>query len=154
TDNRGIVAETLKLRAERAALLGYDSYSAYALETQMAKTPGNVRDLLMQVWAPARARAETDAAILAEMLVADGGSAPLEPWDWHYYSEKRRRALHDLDEAELKPYLQLDRMIEAAFDCANRLFGLDFAPLDVPLHHADARAWEVTRAGRHMGVFK
>ncbi|MBL3610825.1 M3 family metallopeptidase [Rhodovulum sulfidophilum] len=153
TDNRGIVAETLKLRAERAALLGYDSYSAYALETQMAKTPGNVRDLLMQVWAPARARAETDAAILAEMLVADGGSAPLEPWDWHYYSEKRRRALHDLDEAELKPYLQLDRMIEAAFDCANRLFGLDFAPLDVTLHHADARAWEVTRDGRHMGVF-
>ncbi|BAQ70373.1 peptidyl-dipeptidase Dcp [Rhodovulum sulfidophilum] len=153
TDNRGIVAETLKLRAERAALLGYDSYSAYALETQMAKTPGNVRDLLMQVWAPARARAEADAAILAEMLVADGGSAPLEPWDWHYYSEKRRRALHDLNEAELKPYLQLDRMIEAAFDCANRLFGLDFAPLDVPLHHADARAWEVTRDGRHMGVF-
>ncbi|WP_414897013.1 M3 family metallopeptidase [Rhodovulum sp. YEN HP10] len=153
TDNRGIVAETLKLRAERAALLGYGSYSAYALETQMARTPGNVRDLLMQVWAPARARAEADAAILEDMLVADGGSAPLEPWDWHYYSEKRRRALHDLDEAELKPYLQLDRMIEAAFDCANRLFGLDFSPLDVTLHHADARAWEVTRDGRHMGVF-
>ncbi|RAP41747.1 peptidase M3 [Rhodovulum viride] len=153
TDNRALVAETLKLRAERAALLGYDSYAAYVLETEMAKTPDHVRDLLMQVWAPARARAEADAAILQDMLVADGLAAPLEPWDWHYYSEKRRRALHDLDEAELKPYLQLDRMIEAAFDCAHRLFGLDFAPLEVDLHHPDARAWEVTRDGRHMGVF-
>ncbi|MGC9420291.1 MAG: M3 family metallopeptidase, partial [Rhodovulum sp.] len=153
TDNRAIVTETLALRAERAALLGYDNFAAYKLETEMAKTPAAVRELLMAVWGPARARAEADAAHLQEMLEQDGHPAPLEPWDWHFYAEKRRRALHDLDEAELKPFLQLDRMIEAAFDCAHRLFGLDFEPLDLPLHHPDARAWEVTRDGRHMGVF-
>ncbi|GAA0285175.1 M3 family metallopeptidase [Rhodovulum strictum] len=153
TDNRAIVAETLALRAERAALLGFDSFAAGKLETEMAKTPQAVRDLLMAVWTPARAQAEADAALLEAMLTADGHPAPLEPWDWRYYAEKRRMAEHDLDEAALKPFLQLDRMIEAAFDCAHRLFGLDFVPLDVTLHHPDARAWEVTRAGRHMAVF-
>ncbi|MCO8146603.1 M3 family metallopeptidase [Rhodovulum tesquicola] len=153
TDNRAIVAETLALRAERAAVLGFDSFAAGKLETEMAKTPQAVRDLLMAVWAPARARAEADAAILEAMLAADGHPAPLEPWDWRYYAEKRRMAEHDLDEAALKPFLQLDRMIEAAFDCAHRLFGLEFTPLDVTLHHPDARAWEVTREGRHMAVF-
>jgi len=153
TDNREIVAETLALRAERAALLGYDNFAAYRLETEMAKTPDAVRDLLMQIWAPAKARAKADEAILQAMLAEDGQSGPLEPWDWRYYAEKRRKAEHDLDEAALKPFLQLDRMIEAAFDCAQRLFGLEFAPLDLPLHHPDARAWEVTRDGRHMAVF-
>ena len=153
TDNRAIAAEILKLREERAGLLGYDSFAAYKLETEMAKTPGAVRGLLMEVWNPARASAEADAARLEAMLHADGIEGPLEPWDWRYYSEKRRKAEHDLDEAELKPYLQLERMIEAAFACAGRLFGLEFAPVDVPLHHADARAWEVTRDGTHLALF-
>ncbi len=153
TDNRAIAAEILQLRAERARLLGYASFADYKLETEMAKTPGAVRDLLMRVWTPARARALSDAAVLEEMMHADGINGRLEPWDWHYYSDKRRKAEHDLDEALLKPYLQLDRMIEAAFDCAGRLFGLRFRPLDLPLYHADARAWEVTREGRHMAVF-
>jgi len=153
TDNRSIAAETLRLREERARLLGYESFAAYKLEPEMAKTPQAVRDLLMRVWAPARASAEADAARLEAMLHADGHEKPLEPWDWHYYSEKRRQAEHDLDEAALKPYLQLDRMIEAAFDVAGRLFGLEFHPLDAALHHADVRAWEVTRNGRHMAVF-
>ncbi|NKB26059.1 MAG: peptidase M3 [Rhodobacteraceae bacterium] len=153
TDNRAIAAEILALRAERAGLLGYDSFADFKLETEMAGTPGAVRDLLMQVWAPAKARAEEDGAALEAMLVADGQSAPLEPWDWRYYSEKRRKALHDLDEAELKPYLQLDRMIEAVFSVTGRLFGLEYRALDVPLYHPDARAWEVTRNGQHMAVF-
>jgi peptidyl-dipeptidase Dcp len=153
TDNRAVAAEILKLRAERAQILGYPSFAAYKLETEMAKTPDAVRDLLMRVWAPARARAEADAAVLEAMMHADGVNGLLEPWDWHYYSEKRRRAEHDLDESELKPFLQLDRMIEAAFACANRLFGLEFVPVQVPLYHADARAWEVTRGGRHMALF-
>jgi hypothetical protein len=84
---------------------------------------------------------------------ADGVNGPLEPWDWRYYAEKRRKAEHDLDEAELKPYFQLDAMIEAAFDCANRLFGLEFGRSTWPLYHPDARAWEVTRNGAHMAVF-
>ena len=153
TDNRAIAAEVLKLREERAALLGYDTFAAYKLETEMAGTPDAVRDLLMQVWTPARRAAEADAQVLEEMLQADGIAGPLQPWDWHYYSERRRAAEHALNEEEIKPYLQLDRMIAAAFDCANRLFGLEFAEIDAPLYHPDVRAWEVTRDGQHMAVF-
>ena len=153
TDNRAIAAEILALRCERAALLGYENFARYKLETEMAGSPEAVRDLLMQVWAPARAKALADAEKLEAMLRADGYDSPLEPWDWRFYAEKLRRAEHDLDEAALKPYLALDSMIAAAFDCAQRLFGLEFRPLEVPLYHADARAWEVTRDGRHMAVF-
>jgi peptidyl-dipeptidase Dcp len=153
TDNRATAAETLALRQERAELLGYQDFASYKLETEMAKTPEAVRGLLMQVWEPAKAAAIRDAEILVDMMHADGINGELEAWDWRYYSEKRRKAEHDLDEAEIKPYLQLDRMIEAAFDSANRLFGLEFAPLDVPLYHEDARAWDVTRDGKHVAVF-
>lgn len=153
TDNRVIAAEILRLREERARLLGYDSFAQYKLETEMAREPARVRDLLLQVWDPARTRAEADAQVLTAMMHADGVNGDLEPWDWHFYAEKRRKADHDLDEAALKPYLQLDRMIEAAFACANRLFGLEFRPLNVPLYHADCRAWEVIRNGQHVAVF-
>ncbi|WP_209509643.1 M3 family metallopeptidase [Ruegeria sp. HKCCE4150] len=153
TDNRDIAAEILGLREQRAKLLGYDSFADYKLETEMARTPDRVRELLMQVWEPAKSRADADAEILTQMMQEDGINGPLEAWDWRYYAEKRRKAEHDLDEAALKPYLQLDRMIEASFACANRLFGLEFAPLDVPLYHPDCRAWEVTRGGQHIAVF-
>ncbi|QEW18860.1 Peptidyl-dipeptidase dcp [Marinibacterium anthonyi] len=153
TDNRAIAAEILKLREERAKLLGYETFAHYKLETEMARTPENVRELLMAVWSPARAAALQDAEILTDMLAEDGINGPLEPWDWHYYTEKRRRAEHDLDETALKPYFQLENMIAASFDCANRLFGLEFEPLDVKLYHPDCRAWEVTRNGRHVAVF-
>lgn len=153
TDNREIAAETLRLRAERAALLGYESFADFKLEVEMAKTPDAVQSLLMEVWAPARAAALSDADRLTEMLRADGVGGKLEPWDWRYYAEKRRAAEHDLNEAELKPYFQLDRMIEAVFACANRLFGLVATPVDVPMHHADARAWEITRDGEHVAIF-
>ena len=153
TDNRAIAAETLKLREERAKLLGYETFADFKLETEMAGTPDAVRDLLMQVWTPARASAEADAAVLTAMLHKDGHEGPLEPWDWRYYSELRRKAEHDLDEAALKPYLQLDRMIEASFTCAERLFGLSFTPLDGPTYHPDVRMWDVTRDGEHVAVF-
>lgn len=153
TDNRGLAAEILALRDERARLLGYDSFADYKLEPEMAKTPAAVRDLLMAVWGPAKAAAETDADVLTRMMQEDGVNGPLEAWDWRYYSEKRRQAEHDLDEAELKPYLQLDQMIAAAFDCATRLFGLSFAPIDAPMAHPDARAWEIRRGDRLMAVF-
>ena len=153
TDNRAIAAEILSLREERAKLLGYDSFAAYKLETEMAKTPEAVRDLLMAVWEPAKARATADAAALEEMMVQDGVNGPLAAWDWRFYSERRRKALHDLDEAEVKPYFQLEKMIEASFSCATRLFGLEFKPLDIPLYHPDCRAWDVTRNGAHVAVF-
>ncbi|WP_213686229.1 M3 family metallopeptidase [Roseicyclus sp.] len=153
SDNRALTAEILALRAERATLLGYESFAAYKLETEMAGSPKAVRDLLMAVWEPARAQADADAGRLTAMLHDDGVNDALAPWDWRYYSEKRRLAEHDLDEAELKPYFQLDAMIAAAFDSAARLFGLEFRPLDVALYHPDARAWEVTRGGSHVAVF-
>jgi peptidyl-dipeptidase Dcp len=153
TDNRGIAAEILALREERAKLLGYSSFAAYRLEPEMAKTPDAVRGLLMRVWEPAKRRALGDAGVLEAMLRADGISGPLEAWDWRYYSEKRRKAEHDLDEAVLKPYLGLEAMLGAMFDCATRLFGLEFKPLEVPLYHPDARAWEVSRNGAHVAVF-
>ena len=153
TDNRGVAAEILALRAERAALLGYADFACFKLEPEMAKTPGAVRDLLMRVWEPAKAKALGDAAVLEAMLVADGFSGPLEAWDWRYYSEKRRKAEHDLDEAALKPYLGLDAMLGAQFDCANRLFGLEFREIEGPFYHPDVRGWEVTRGDAHVAVF-
>ncbi len=153
TDNRDVAREILALRSERALVLGYASFADFKLEPEMARTPAAVRDLLMQVWRPARAKAEADQAELAAMMHADGVNGDLEPWDWRYYAERRRKAEHDLDEAALKPYLGLEAMIGAAFDCAGRLFGLEFRPLDVALYHPDARAWEVTRKGRHVAVF-
>ena len=153
TDNRGIVAETLALREERARLLGYRDFAAYKLEPEMARTPEAVRELLMAVWGPARAKAEADAAVLEETMRADGVNGPLEPWDWRYYAAKRQAAEHDFDEAVLKPYLALDAVREAAFDVAGRLFGLSFVPIEAELYHPDARAWEVRRGDRHMGVF-
>ena len=153
TDNRGIAAEILALRAERAALLGYPDFASFKLEPEMAKTPSAVRDLLMRVWQPARAKAEADAAVLEAMLRADGIAGPLEPWDWRYYSEKRRKAEHDLDEAALKPYLSLDAMLGAMFDCASRLFGLEFRQIEGPFYHPDVRGWEVARKGEHVAIF-
>jgi len=147
TDNRAIAAEILALREERANLLGYSDFASYKLETEMAGTPAAVRDLLMQVWAPAKAAAEADGWVLGQMMQAEGVAGDLKPWDWRCYAEKRRRELHAVDEAELKPYFQLDRMIAASFDCAERLFGLRFVPLDVPPYHPDCRAGEVARHG-------
>ena len=152
-DNRTIAAEMLSLREERAKLLGYPHFAAFKLEPEMAKTPDAVRDLLMQVWVPAKRTADADAVVLETMLHADGISGPLEAWDWRYYSEKRRQAEHDLDEAALKPYLGLDAMLAAQFDCANRLFGLEFREIEGPFYHADVRGWEVTRGGAHVAVF-
>lgn len=153
TDNREPAREMLALRQEMATLLGYQDFASFKLETEMAKTPGHVRQLLEDVWAPAKERAEQDAEVLTAMMHSDGLNGELEKWDWRYYAEKRRKAEHDLDEATLKPYFQLDRMIEAAFDCANRLFGLSFEPVDIPLYHTDCRAWEVTRNGEHIALF-
>ncbi|VDC28055.1 Peptidyl-dipeptidase dcp [Pseudogemmobacter humi] len=141
------------MREERAKLLGYPDFAHFKLEPEMAKTPEAVRDLLMRVWEPAKRKALTDGAVLEAMLHADGIPGPLEPWDWRYYSEKRRRAEHDLDEAALKPYLSLNAMLGAMFDCAGRLFGLEFREIDGPFYHADVRGWEVTRQGRHIAVF-
>jgi peptidyl-dipeptidase Dcp len=154
TDTRAIIAEMVALRAERARLLGFATFADYRLDDQMAKTPAKVRELLENVWGRARAKAGAERDALQKIIAAEGGNFALAPWDWRYYAEKRRKAEFDLDEAEIKPYFQLERMIEAAFETAHRLFGLSFAPVDVPLYHPDAHAWEVKDGqGRHVGLF-
>src|SRR6185312_9265346 len=154
TDNRDIVAEMVRLRAERARLIGYETFADYRLDDQMAKTPAAARNLLDDVWGRALAKATIERDALQDMIAQEGGNFALAPWDWRYYTEKLRKAKYDLDEAEIKPYFQLDRMIEAAFETAHRLFGLSFKSVDVPLYHSDARAWEVLDAnGHHAGLF-
>jgi peptidyl-dipeptidase Dcp len=154
TDNRALIAEMVALRDERAKLLGFANFADYRLDDQMAKTPAAARDLLDNVWGRARAKAATERDALQAMIADEGGNFALAAWDWRYYAEKLRKARYDLDEAEIKPYFQLDKMIEAAFDTARRLFGLSFRPVDSALYHPDARAWEVTDAqGRHVALF-
>jgi len=155
TDNKAIIAETVKLRAERAQLLGYADFAHYRLEDAMAKTPEAARDLLEAVWTPARASALADRDAMQELVQEEGGNFKLAPWDWRYYAEKLRQRRCDFDEAAIKPYLDLDRMIEAAFYTAQRLFGLTFSlRTDVPVWHPDVRVWEVRgAAGDKIGLF-
>src|SRR4051812_12531989 len=155
TDNNAIIAELTALRDEKARLLGYPNFAAYKLDDTMAKTPAAVTGLLDAVWAPARRRVGQERHALQEMVAAEGGNFRLAPWDWRYYAEKLRKARFDLDESEIKPYLPLERIIEAAFYTANRLFGLSFTPRhDVPVYHPDVRVFAVTGAeGRHVGLF-
>ncbi len=154
TDNRAIIAETVRLRAERAKLLGFATFADYRLDDQMAKTPAAARKLLEEVWGRARAKAAAERDALQKMIAAEGGNFALAPHDWRYYAEKRRKAEFDLDEAEIKPYFQLDKIIDAAFETARRLFGLTFTAVDVPLYHPDARAFEVKDAsGKPVGLF-
>jgi peptidyl-dipeptidase Dcp len=155
TDNKAIIAEMVKLRAERARLLGYADFAHYRLDDAMAKTPAAVRDLLGTVWAPARARALADRDAMQAIVQDEGGNFALAPWDWRYYAEKLRQRRCDFDEAAIKPYLQLDSIIAAAFDTARRLFGLSFAPRDdVPAWHPDVRVWDVRGPdGGHLGLF-
>jgi peptidyl-dipeptidase Dcp len=155
TDNHAIIAETVALRAERARLLGYPSFAHFRLADSMAKTPEAAAGLLRSVWGPARLRATLERAALQALASAEGGNFEIEPWDWRFYSERRRKLEFDLDESELKPYLQLDRMIEAAFDTASRLFGLSFEErFDIPVYHPDVRVFEVKdEGGRHVALF-
>jgi peptidyl-dipeptidase Dcp len=153
TDNRALIAETLALRAERASLLGYPDFATFKLETEMAKTPEAVRDLLMAVWAPARAAAEADAAALAELMREDGVNDALRPWDWRYYAAIRQKREHALDEAEVKPYLRARRDDRGGLRRRRAaLRALLRAGRGAALP-PDARAWEVRRGERHMGVF-
>jgi peptidyl-dipeptidase Dcp len=155
TDNRKIIVEIVRLRAELARLLGYESYAAYSLEDTMAKTPDAVRALMDKVWPAGLKRAAEERAALEARARDEGGNFALEAWDWRYYSEKERKGRYDLDEAEVRSYLVLDNVLEAAFDTASKLFGIVFEERDdVPVYHKDVRAWEVkTKKGEHVGLF-
>jgi peptidyl-dipeptidase Dcp len=154
-DNRGVIADAVKLRIELAQLMGHKSYADYSLVQSMAKTPARVRELLDRVWPPAVKRAHAELAKLQAIAAKEGTNVKIEPWDWRYYAEKVRQAEFNLDEAALKPYLPLDNMIEAAFYTATQLFGVTFKRReDVPVYHPDVRAFEVTDSnGRQVGLF-
>ncbi|MCC8942295.1 M3 family metallopeptidase [Bradyrhizobium ivorense] len=154
-DNNATIVEILKLREERAGILGYPTYAAYRLEDSMAKTPEAVRGLLERVWKPARARALADRDALQALITEEGGNFTLAPWDWRHYAEKLRQRRANFDDSAIKPYLVLDHMIEAAFDTATRLFGITFEERkDIPVWHPDVRVWEVKdRAGKHKALF-
>ncbi|WP_439271102.1 M3 family metallopeptidase [Pseudochrobactrum sp. HB0163] len=155
TDNRSLVAEIIALRDEKAKLLGYANFAAFKLDDTMAKTPDAVMDLLLPVWDKARQRAAEEQAGLEKLIAGEGLNHPLAGWDWRYYAEKLRAERFAFDEGDLKPYLQLDKMIEAAFDVATRLFGLTFKEHQgIKTWHPDVRVWEVLNAdGARRGLF-
>ena len=153
-DNRPLIPEILALRAERARLLGHESFAGFRLADSMAGTAQAAEALLRQVWEPGRRKAAAEAERLTTLARAEGLDGPLEAWDWRHYAERVRQADYALDAAAIKPYFELGRIQQAAFDTATRLFGLTFAELtDVALYHPDVRAWEVRDADGHVGVF-
>lgn len=155
TDNRAILTEAVKLRAELANLIGYDTYAEFALDDRMAGTPDAVRDLLNEVWVPARRRAAEELEALSARAQAEGANYKIKAWDWRYFSEKERKARFDIDDGEVRPYLQLDAIIKAAFDTATKLFGLTFKERkDIKAYHPDVRVFEVSDAnGAHVALF-
>ncbi|MFO7654277.1 MAG: M3 family metallopeptidase [Candidatus Krumholzibacteriia bacterium] len=153
-DNTGIMAEVLKLRVERAALLGYDTYADYVLETRMAGTPERVYELLDRLWEAALPVARREVDEMQQIIDREGGDFRLAAWDWWYYAEKLRKEKYDLDDNELRPYFQLEQVRDGMFWVANQLYGLTFQPLDdLPLPHPEAEAFQVREAdGSHCAV--
>lgn len=157
-DNNAIIAQILKLRKERVGLMGYDNYAEWRLQDRMAKTPENAMNLMMAVWPAAIARVEEEVADMQAVANANGDNITIEPWDYRYYAEKVRQKKYDLDSEEVKQYLQLDKLTEALFYTAGRLFNYKFTPVEegkVPVFHEDVKVWEVTDkdTGKHIGLW-
>jgi peptidyl-dipeptidase Dcp len=156
TDNKATVTKILALRAKRAKLLGFPTHAHWRLEDSMAKTPQRAVELMEAVWQPAVARVREEVADMQALADTEATGITIAPWDYRYYAEKVRKAKYDLDEAEVTPYLQLDRLRDGMFFVAERLFGLLFVPVAegvVPVFHPDVRVWEVrNREGATMGL--
>jgi len=154
-DNNNIIAEILTLRAERAGLLGYKTHAHWRLENTMAKTPERAMELLEAVWTPAVARVRQEVKDMQSLADKSGADITIAPWDYRYYAEKVRKAKYDLDESQVKPYLQLDNLREGMFWVAGELLGLSFSKIDgVPVHHPDVTVYEVKGKGdQHVGLW-
>ena len=154
TDNNAIITKILKLRVERAKLLGYPTHAHWRLGNAMAKTPERAMELMEGVWTPAVAAVKRDVADMQAIIDAEKGGFKLAPWDYRYYAEKVRKAKYDLDLNEVKPYLELNNLREAMFFAAGELHGFEFKPVTgVPVFHPDVKVWEVTRKGQHVGLW-
>jgi len=153
-DNRPLISEIMALRAQKAKILGHPTFAHWVADGQMAKTPDAAMKLLTRVWGPARARVAEEVAEMAELASAEGANEPIAPWDYRYYGEKARKAKYDFDEGEVKPYLQLETLVEGMFWAAGELFGLAFRRIDdAPAYHPDVRVYEVTKDGRRVGLW-
>jgi len=155
-DNNAIITEILQLRAERAKLLGYPTHAHWRLENSMAKTPERAMQLMEAVWKPAVARVHEEVADMQALADKEGAKIKIEPWDYRYYMEKVRKAKYDLDQNEVKPYLQLEKLREGIFWVAGELFNFNFTPVtNVPVAHPDIRVWEVTdkTSKKHIGLW-
>jgi len=153
-DNKEILSKIVDLRVKKAHLLGYDTYADYQLETRMAKKPGNVMDLLNQLWDAALPVAKQERKEMQAIIDSEGKDFELKSWDWWYYAEKLRKQKYNLEDSELRPYFKLDNVRQGAFDVATKLYGITFEEVkDIPRPHPDARAWEVKEAdGSHVGL--
>lgn len=155
-DNNQLITEILQLRIERAKLLGYQTHAHWRLENAMARTPERAMELLEAVWTPAVARVREEVADMQALADKEGAKIKIEPWDYRFYAEKVRKAKYDLDENEVKPYMQLDKLRDGMFWVAGELFGFNFAPAkNVSVYHPDVSVWDVTdrKSGRHIGLF-
>ncbi|MDX9772660.1 MAG: M3 family metallopeptidase [Bacteroidales bacterium] len=152
-DNNQIVADIVRLRVERAQLLGYKSHADYVLERNMAKEPEKVLSFLSQIWDAALPVAKAEAAEQQVLIDKEGGKFKLEPWDWFYYTEKIRKEKYDLSDEETRPYFSVSNVTDGMFYVANRLYGLEFSERnDIPLYHPDVKTFEVKRNNKHVGI--
>ena len=157
-DNNAIIAEILQLRHERVALLGYKNYASWRLEDRMAKSPDNAIKLMESVWPAAIARVDEEVADMLAIAKAEDGIEKIEAWDYRFYAEKVRKDKYNLDSDEVKQYLQLDKLREAMFYVAGRLFNFEFKEINddsVPVFNPDVRVWEVTdkTSKEHIGLW-
>jgi peptidyl-dipeptidase Dcp len=155
-DTNQIIARIVKLRADRARLLGYPSHAHWRMQDTMARTPERAQELMMRVWPAAVARVREEVADQQAMARRLGQNITIEPWDYRYYMEKVRQDRYDLSQDEIKPYFQLDNMIQGMFHMAGELYGLRFVENtgEVPVWHPDIRTWRVTnREGEDVGIF-
>jgi peptidyl-dipeptidase Dcp len=156
TDTNKLITNILRLRAERARLLGYETHAHWRVENTMAKTPERAVELMEAVWKPAVARVGEEVRDMQALARKEGANITIEPWDYRYYMEKVRRERYDLDQNEVKQYLQLEKLREGMFWVAGQLFNFNFAPVtNVPVYHPDVRVWEVTnkQTGQHVGLW-
>ena len=154
-DNKQNIEKIVKLRDQRAKLLGYANHAVFIADVNMAKTPENIHDFLMKLWTPAIERAKTERADMQAMINKEGGKFPLKMWDWWYYAEKVRKAKYDIDEAQLKPYFSLNNVVEGMIYTASKLYNIKFIKrTDLPVYNEEAITYEVQEAdGKHIGVF-
>lgn len=154
-DNKQLISEVVKLRLEKANLLGFDCYSNFVLDTNMAKDSKTVMDFLQNLWSYALPKAKAEAQELQKLMDNEGKGEKLAAWDWWYYTEKLRKEKYDLNEEEIKPYFQLENVQEGVFSVANKLYGLTFKRLDnIPTYHPEVQVFEVNDAdGSLIGLF-